>query len=248
MSDKKIIAVSAPTGSQGGGLVRAILADPIGGFAARAITRDTSKDKAKALASQGAEVVAGRPRRRREPEEGVRGRARRLRRHQLLGALLRREGKGAGEEHRRGRQGRRRQARHLVDARRHAPVHGGRRQAHADAAGKVSRAALRRQGRSGRASSPGVPTTFLVDVVLLGQPLHVRPGAEEGRGRQLQLDVPDGRREAAGIAAEDIGKVAYGIFKAGQQYIGKTVGINGESADHRTRWARSSSRVSASAR
>ena len=30
------------------------------------------------------------------------------------------------------------------------------------------------------------------------------------------------------MAAEDIGKVAYGIFKAGQQYIGKTVGVAGE--------------------
>ena len=42
----------------------------------------------------------------------------------------------------------------------------------------------------------GLPTTFLRDVVLLGQPLHVRPGAEEGRRRQLRVDVPDGQREA----------------------------------------------------
>ena len=58
MADKKIIAVVGSTGSQGGGLVRAILADPGGGFGARAITRDTSKDKAKALAAAGAEVVS----------------------------------------------------------------------------------------------------------------------------------------------------------------------------------------------
>src|SRR5574342_798900 len=57
MADKKIIAVVGSTGTQGGGLVRAILADPNGGFAARAITRDPSKDKAKALAAAGAEVV-----------------------------------------------------------------------------------------------------------------------------------------------------------------------------------------------
>src|ERR1041384_1498261 len=57
MADKKIIAVLGSTGSQGGGLVRAILADCAGGFAARAVTRDISKDKAKALASSGAEVV-----------------------------------------------------------------------------------------------------------------------------------------------------------------------------------------------
>ena len=45
------------TGAQGGGLVRAILADPAGGFAARAITRDVTTDKARALAQLGAEVV-----------------------------------------------------------------------------------------------------------------------------------------------------------------------------------------------
>ena len=58
MAEKKIIAVMGATGSQGGGLVRAILRDPSGGFAARAITRDVNSEKAKALRSQGAEVVA----------------------------------------------------------------------------------------------------------------------------------------------------------------------------------------------
>ena len=59
MADKKIIAVMGATGAQGGGLVRAILNDPNGGFAARAITRDVNSDKAKELAALGAEVVAG---------------------------------------------------------------------------------------------------------------------------------------------------------------------------------------------
>jgi len=58
MSEKKIIAVVGATGAQGGGLVRAILNDPDGGFAARAITRDANSDKAKALARLGAEVAA----------------------------------------------------------------------------------------------------------------------------------------------------------------------------------------------
>ena len=39
---------------------------------------------------------------------------------------------------------------------------------------------------------------------------------------------PMGEAKLGGIAAEDIGKCAYGIFKAGPQYIGKTVGITGE--------------------
>ena len=46
------------TGAQGGGLVRAILADPAGGFAVRALTRDPKAPAAKALADAGAEVVA----------------------------------------------------------------------------------------------------------------------------------------------------------------------------------------------
>ena len=58
MSDKKIIAVVGATGAQGGGLARAILNDPSGGFAVRAITRDVNSDKARALAKLGAEVVA----------------------------------------------------------------------------------------------------------------------------------------------------------------------------------------------
>jgi NAD(P)-dependent dehydrogenase (short-subunit alcohol dehydrogenase family) len=58
MPNKKIIAVVGATGAQGGGLVRAILADPNGGFAARALTRDVTSAKAKDLAKLGAEVVA----------------------------------------------------------------------------------------------------------------------------------------------------------------------------------------------
>src|SRR3954466_8046853 len=57
MAEKKIIAVVGSTGAQGGGVARAILADPNGGFAVRAITRDVNSAKAKELAAQGAEVV-----------------------------------------------------------------------------------------------------------------------------------------------------------------------------------------------
>ncbi|TDD26336.1 NmrA/HSCARG family protein [Kribbella turkmenica] len=54
----KLIAVVGATGAQGGGLVRAILADSSGEFAVRALTRDPESAKAKALAAAGAEVVA----------------------------------------------------------------------------------------------------------------------------------------------------------------------------------------------
>src|SRR5687767_4722746 len=56
-ADKKIIAVVGATGAQGGGLVRSILDDEAGEFGARAITRDASSERARALAERGAEVV-----------------------------------------------------------------------------------------------------------------------------------------------------------------------------------------------
>jgi len=49
MPDRKIIAVIGATGAQGGGVVRAIQADKSGSFAARAITRNPSSEKAQAL-------------------------------------------------------------------------------------------------------------------------------------------------------------------------------------------------------
>jgi uncharacterized protein YbjT (DUF2867 family) len=47
MSDRKVIALLGATGAQGGGLVRAILNDPSGGFAVRVLTRDANGAKAK---------------------------------------------------------------------------------------------------------------------------------------------------------------------------------------------------------
>jgi uncharacterized protein YbjT (DUF2867 family) len=55
---KKLIAVVGATGAQGGGLAHAILADPSGEFAVRALTRNPESAAAKALAAAGAEVVA----------------------------------------------------------------------------------------------------------------------------------------------------------------------------------------------
>ncbi len=55
---KKIITVFGATGAQGGGLARAILADPSSGFSVRAITRKPESDAARALAAAGAQVVS----------------------------------------------------------------------------------------------------------------------------------------------------------------------------------------------
>ena len=47
------------TGAQGSGLVRAILSDPTGGFAARAITRNVNSEKGKELAKAGITLPMG---------------------------------------------------------------------------------------------------------------------------------------------------------------------------------------------
>lgn len=59
----KILTVFGATGNQGGSVIEAILADPALSkeYKIRAITRDTSKPAAKALAAKGAEVVSVRP-------------------------------------------------------------------------------------------------------------------------------------------------------------------------------------------
>ena len=122
MTDRKTIAVVGATGAQGGGLVRAILEDPSGGFAVRALTRDAESDAARALARAGRRSRRGRRRRRGEPRARLRRRPRRLLRHVLLGAPLPGEGTGAGRQPGpRGAHGGC-PARHLVHARGHAPL------------------------------------------------------------------------------------------------------------------------------
>jgi uncharacterized protein YbjT (DUF2867 family) len=56
---KKIIVVFGATGSQGGSVIKSILGDSKAAsqFQIRAVTRDTSKPSAKALADQGCELV-----------------------------------------------------------------------------------------------------------------------------------------------------------------------------------------------
>jgi uncharacterized protein YbjT (DUF2867 family) len=55
MSNQKVITVLGSTGTQGGAVARALLAD--GEFAVRAVTRDAASPKARHLAELGAEVV-----------------------------------------------------------------------------------------------------------------------------------------------------------------------------------------------
>ena len=53
-------------------------------------------------------------------------------------------------------------------------------------------------------------------------------GPKKGPDGKLAITLPMGDKKLPGIAAEDIGRCAYGIFKKGSEFIGKTVGIAGE--------------------
>src|SRR5687767_8235808 len=227
MADKKIIAVLGSTGSQGGGLVRAILEDPSGGFAARAVTRDTSKDKAKALASAGAQVVKA-------DLDDVESLKKAFAGAHGVYAVTNFWEHFSGEKEKA-------QAKNVAEAAKAAGVkhvvwstledirqfmkpddkrmpmlQEKYRVPHFDAKAEAN------------ASFAGLPTTFLVTSFYWDNLYMFGLAPKKNDKGQYQWAFPMGNSKMAGIAAEDIGKTAYGIFKAGSQYVGKTVGIYGE--------------------
>jgi uncharacterized protein YbjT (DUF2867 family) len=74
----------------------------------------------------------------------------------------------------------------------------------------------------------GVPTTFLLTSFYWDNMIFFGAGPKRGPDGKLALTYPMGDKKLPGIAAEDIGKCAYGIFKRGREFIGKTVGVAGE--------------------
>jgi uncharacterized protein YbjT (DUF2867 family) len=74
----------------------------------------------------------------------------------------------------------------------------------------------------------GVPTTFLLTAFYWDNFIYFGSGPQRGPDGQLALVFPMDEKRLPGIAAEDIGKCAYGIFKRGPELIGKTVAIAGE--------------------
>jgi uncharacterized protein YbjT (DUF2867 family) len=74
----------------------------------------------------------------------------------------------------------------------------------------------------------GVPTTFLYASFYWENLIYFGMGPKKGTDGKLVLTLPMGDKKLTGIAAEDIGKCAYGVFKKGSEYIGKSVGISGD--------------------
>ena len=227
-TDKKIIAVVGATGAQGGGLVRAILNDKTGGFAARAITRDPNSDKAKALADEGAEIVAAdldSVKSVRKAFEGAHGAfcvtffwAHLKPEIEIAQARnMAQAAKDAG-------------VRHVIwstleDTRKSIPLSD---QRMPTLMGKYKVPHFDGKGEADSIFTElGVPTTLLVTSFYWENFIYFGMGPKKGADGKLALTLPLGTKKLASIAAEDIGKVAYAIFEKGDEMIGKTVGIAG---------------------
>ncbi len=229
MAEKKIIAVTGGTGSQGSGLVRAILNDPSGGFAVRAITRDVNSPKAKELAKLGAEVVAGDVDDVESLKKAFKGAygafcvtfywAHMSPDREIANAkALATAAKAAGVQHAIWST--------LEDVRKFVPLSDNRMPT---IQGKYKCPHFDTKGESNHFFTDlGVPVTFLQTTFYWDNFIFFGLGPKKGPDGKLAITFPMGDKKVAGIAAEDIGKCAYGIFKGGREFIGKTVSIAGE--------------------
>jgi uncharacterized protein YbjT (DUF2867 family) len=226
-TNSRIIAVVGATGAQGGGLARAILEDPAGGFRLRAITRHADSDKARALAAAGAEVVTADLDDEASVERALQGAhgaffitnfwehfspQKELAQAQNMAQAA----KAAG-------------VKHIVwstleDTRKKVPLSDDRmptlmehyKVPHFDAKGEAD------------ALFEGLPTTWLSTSFYWDNLIHFGMGPKPGADGVLEFVLPMDEAKLPGIAAEDIGRSAYGIFKAGDAFIGKHVAIAGE--------------------
>jgi uncharacterized protein YbjT (DUF2867 family) len=74
----------------------------------------------------------------------------------------------------------------------------------------------------------GIPATLLLTSFYWDNFIHFGMGPKAGPDGTLAIAFPMGDRKLPGIAASDIGACAWGIFRAGNEHIGKTVGIAGD--------------------
>lgn len=229
MSEKKIIAIMGATGAQGGGLARAILNDPTSEFAVRAVTRDVNSDKARELAAMGAEVVAADVDDVESLKKAFEG---------AYGAycvtffwahfspekeLQQARNMAAAAKHA--------DLKHVIwstleDTRRFVPLDDDRmptlmnkyKVPHFDAKGEADAAF----------TSAGVPTTFLLASYYWENLIYFGMGPRRNEDGTMTFVLPMDDKPLSGIAAEDIGRCAYGVFRKGLETVGQTIGLAGD--------------------
>ena len=229
MADKKIIVVVGATGAQGGGLVHAILNDPGFEFVARAVTRNPDSDKAIELSKKSVSVVKADlddVESLKKAFSGAYGAfcvtnyweyfsPEKEMKHAKNMAIA---AKDAGVSHVIWST--------LEDTREWIPLNddrmptlmGNYKVPHFDGKGESNKFF----------GEAGVPTTFLVASFYWDNLIHFGMGPKKNQDGKYSITYPMGDKKLAGIAAEDIGKCALGIFKNGKKYIGKTIGIAGD--------------------
>jgi uncharacterized protein YbjT (DUF2867 family) len=203
--------------------------DPNGGFAARAITRKKDSDKAKALAKMGAEVVEADLDDKASLEKAFAGAYGAYcvtnfwehfsaEKEQVQARNMADAARAAGLKHVIWST--------LEDVRRYVPLSDNRMPT---LQGKWKVPHFDGKGSSDHVwKDLGVPTTLLFTSFYWDNFVYFGMGPKAGPDGTLAIGMPMGDRKLSGISAADIGACAYGIFKAGNEYIGKTVGIAGD--------------------
>ena len=229
MPSKKIITVFGATGAQGGVLARAILQDSNSAFEVRAVTRDPNSDKAKELAQLGAELVAADIDDPQAVENALKDAYGAFfvtffwahysaEKEKAEAAIFANAARQAGLQHVIWST--------LEDTRNYIPLsdqrmptlQGQYKVPHFDGKGESDKLFI----------EAGVPTTFLLASFYWDNFIYFGAGPKRGEDGVLALTMPIGNSKMAGIASEDIGKCAYGIFKKGPEMAGRRIGIAGE--------------------
>src|SRR6266852_6699159 len=226
---KKIIAVLGATGAQGGGVVRAIMRDKSGAFTACALTRDVNSDNARALAQLGAEVVQA-------DVDDVASLKRAF--AGAYGAFCvtffwahMSAAKEIAEAHAMAQAAKQAGLEHVIwstfeDTRKWVPL--------SDTRMPTLQEKYKVPHFDGKAEANAaftdekIPTTFLLTSFYWENLTHAGAGPRKGPDGIAAITFPMGDKKLPGIASEDIGKCAYGIFKRGREFIGQTVGVAGE--------------------
>ena len=229
MTETKTIAVVGAAGATGGGLARAILTDPLGDFACRAITRTPDSDAARALADQGAAVVHA-------DLDDVDSLAAAFEgaygafcmtsffehvdaeREATQAANLARAAATAGIHHAIWNTAEDTRRRYPLDDDRMPTLQG---------RFKVPQWDAKAEGDA-RFEETRVPTTYLLTPFHWEAWVSGLAAPQPGPDGVLTVAMPLGEALLPGISAEDIGRCAYGIFRGGLDFRGLTVGIAGE--------------------